>query len=604
VSTLESIQTLPGLLEAQAARRPDGVAIRVKRLGIWREVTWRTYADVVRETALALDAIGVGHGDRVAIYAANDPRWLVADLGAQTVRAVSVGLQAVQEEDELAANLAAAAARVIVCGDQEQVDHVLAVRDRLPPFEQLVVFDMKGLHSPEYHDEPIVSFESFRAQGRTRHEQLPARHAELLAAVSPDDTSVASFTSGTTGLARGVLLSQRGEVATGRLVAARIGMTADDRSFSLLPLGHATARAFDVVAPLVAGSSTNFAESADTVAEDMAELSPTLLVGTPKVFERIRADVEIRAGRASRVKGTAYRFAMRRLAGALDARKAGGSARFSRFLGHALVGRWVLAKAGLLQLRYAGVGGAAVAADLLDWFWKLGLPVHEVYGQVETGGIAFAQRGIEDAGTAGTPLGEEIEARVGPDGELLLRAPGLLVGRLDSSEGAGLDGGWFATGDLVRLDDHGRLVVLDRRSHMLTTGAGETVSAAEVEIMLARSPYISTAVVIAEDRPFVTALIELHHETVAEWARQREIAVTTYAALAVDDDVRALIGEQVAVANGQLREVARVRAFAVIPRPLHDELTATGKIQRGLVLDRYAALIDELYASPVAAAPR
>jgi long-chain acyl-CoA synthetase len=602
VSALEAIETLPALLEAQAARRPQGIAVRVKRLGIWREVTWRAYADVVRETALALDELGIGAGDRVAILAANDPRWLVADLGIQTVRATSVGLQPVQEADELVDNLVAAAPRVIVCGDQEQLDSVLAVRERVPAPQRLVVFDMKGLHTADYHGEPVVAFEQFRAAGRARHEQLPSRHSELLAAVRPDDASVVSFTSGTTGPARGVLLSQRGQVATARLLANRIGATEHDRGFSLLPLGHATARAFDIVVPLVAGSSINFAESAETIEGDLAELSPTVFFATPKVFERIRANVEIRAGRAAHLKRGAFRFGMRRLSAALAARRRRGGAPFSRILGHALIGRWVLGKAGLMQVRYAGVGGAAVAPDLLDWFWKLGVPVYEHYGQVETGGIAFAQRGIEDAGTAGTPLASEIETRVGPDGELFLRSPGLLVGRLEAAGDAGLADGWYATGDLVRIDGQGRLIPRGRRSEMLTIASGEVISAAEVATALERSPYISAAVVIAEGRPFVTALIELHQEAVGEWAKQRQKAVTTYAALAADDDVHGLIAEQVAAANVQLREAARVQAFAVTSRPLDDELTATGKIQRTAVLERYAALIDELYPAPVASA--
>ena len=573
--------TLPGLLAAQAAERPGGIAIRVKRLGIWREVDWQTLATLVRETALALDGIGIGPGDRVALFAANDPRWLVADLGIETVRAIPVGMQAVQDADELAANLTAAAARVIVCGDQEQLDNVLAIREQIPAFERLVVFDMKGLHAPEYHEEPIVSFEDFRAAGRARHGAAPGRHAELLAAVRPDDVSIVSFTAGTTGRAAGVLLSQRGQVELGRLLAARIGATPDDRGFSLLPLGHATARAFDVVVPLIAGSSINFAESPQTIEGDLAELSPTVFVATPKFFERIRAGVELRAGRAGRVKRRAYGFGMRCLAAALEARRRGGSARLSAFVGRALVGRFVLDKAGLLRVRYAGVGGAPVAPDLLDWYWTLGVPLREQYGQVETGGIAFAQRGVEDAGTAGVPLGPAIEARLGPLGELSLRSPGLHVGRFGEAAGGAPGDGWYATGDLVRLDEQGRLVPLDRRSQLLTTTAGEVVSPAAVAVVLERSSSSRPRSSSPRDGRSSVRSLELQLEAVGDWARAREKPVTTYAALAADGDVQRLIGEQVEAANASLGEAERVRAFAITTRPLDDELTATGTVQRG-----------------------
>ena len=262
------------------------------------------------------------------------------------------------------------------------------------------------------------------------------------------------------------------------------------------------------------------------------------MVATPRFYARVRSTLELRAARAGAFKRTVYRLGMRQLDRALAARLEGRRASFAESTGRLLVGRWVLDKAGLLHVRYAGVGGGPVVRDLLEWYWRLGLPLHEQYGQVEAGGIAFSQRGIEDAGTAGTPLGAEIEARVAPDGELYLRTPGQLVGRLDAA-GSELVDGWLATGDLAELDAAGRAVIRDRRSSVLVTSAGETVLAGEVAGALERSPYVATAVVVAEGRPFVTALIELEPDAVVEWAKAREKPVTTYAALAVDDDVAA-----------------------------------------------------------------
>jgi long-chain acyl-CoA synthetase len=597
---LETVETLPGLLEAQAVRRPKEIAIRVKRLGIWHELDWATVAEAVRATALAFDEAGVRAGDHVVVYASNDPRWLIADLGIETVRGVTVGLQPVQDPDELAANLSAAGARVIVCGDQQHVDNVVAVRDRIPLYEKLVVFELEGLHTPEYHDEPIVSFDVFRDSGRARQAQLPGRHAELLAAVGPDDASFVGFTAGTTGRPRGVVLSQRGQVGMGRLLAARIGARPSERGYSLLPLGHAATRSFDVVVPLVCGSSLNFPESHETIEADLAELAPTLLVATPRFFERVRATSEVRAGRAAWLKRAAYRFGMRLLEAALEARRKGSRARLSRSLGSALIGRWVLDKAGLLRLHYAGIGGAPVPDDLLEWFWRLGVPLHEQYGSVEAGGIAFTQRGLEDAGTAGPPIGPAVEARVGSDGELQLRAPGMLVSHFGADGDPGLAEGWYPTGDIASIDDAGRLVVHNRRGELLTTSGGDTVSATEVGRALERSPYVSTAVVVAEGRPFVSALIELQLDAVAGWAKRLAKPVTTYAALASDEDVRRLVADAVEAANAGLPDAARVRGFAVTPRPLDDELTATGTIQRDAVLERYAAAVEELYSASAA----
>jgi long-chain acyl-CoA synthetase len=595
-------ETLPGLLAAQAAKRPRDTALRWKRLGIWREYGWATLSEAVRDVALGYEELGVGPGDCVAIFAANDPRWLVADLAIQTLRATSVGLQAVQDADELAANLTAARPAIIVCGDQQHVDNVLAIRDRIPPFSKLVVFELKGLHTPEYHEEPIVSHDEVRALGGKRHSELPGRHAELLAAVTPDDASVVSFTAGTTGRPRGIVLTQRGQVAMGRLLAAHVGARPDDRGYSLLPLGHASARAFDVVVPLVSGASLNFPESQETIESDLAELSPTLLLATPRFYARLRSTMRLRAARAAAFKRLIYRLGLRQLEKALAARTKGGRSGLAERTGRLLTGRWVLDKAGLLQVRYAGVTCAPVADDLLEWFWQLGLPLHELYGQVEIGGVAFAQRGLEDAGTAGVALGAGIEARV-QDGELHLRTPGLLAGRLGGGEGDEVVDGWFATGDLAELDSAGRLIVRDRRSGLFATSGGDTISAGAVAEALERSPYIATSVVGGEGRPFVIALIELELEAVAEWAKGKDKPVTTYAALAGDDDVRGLIAEQVESANAGLGDASQVRGFAITRQPLHDERTFTGTVQRDAVLARYADLADALYGSvsPVAA---
>ena len=386
----------------------------------------------------------------------------------------------------------------------------------------------------------------------------------------------------------------------GRLLAAHVGARPDDRGFSLLPLGHATARVFDVVVPLVSGSSINFAESPETIEGDLAELSPTLVLATPRFFERIRATVELRAGPGGRVQAGDLRFGMRQLAeGARRATegrtRAASRERTGRLLDRPLGARQGGAAAGALRRRRparpsattcsSGTGSSACRFD-------------ELYGQVEVGGAAFAQRGVEDAGTAGVALGAGIEARVGT-ASCTCGRPGCSRAASAEEDGDDVDDGWFATGDLAELDGAGRLVVRDRRSGLFATSGGDTVSAGEVADALERSPYVATAVVGGEGRPFVIALIELELEAVAEWAKGKDKPVTTYAALAADGDVRQLIAEQVEAANARLDDASRVRGFAITRQPLHDERTFTGTVQREAVLARYADLTESLYGSPV-----
>lgn len=590
--------SLPALLEEQAARRPTAVAIRTKRLGIWRELTWSDYAQAVREVALALDDLGVRAGDRVAIFAENDPRWLFADLGVQALGAGSVGVYTALHSSDVAAVVNASGAGIVLCGDQEQVDKLLDVRADLTRLEKIVVFDTKGLHTPEYEDARIEAFDDLRARGRELHGQRPARFSELLAARQPDEVAVVAFTSGTTATPpRGVLLSQSGEVAMARIVAERIGLGVRDRSFSLLPLPHATARLFDAYAPLVAGSSVGFAESAETVAVDIVEIAPTILVATPRLLERVNGEVELRIERASWFKRSVCRWSMRRMTASAEARLA-GKRRFSvgGWLGRILVGRWIRDKAGLNELRYGGIGGSFVAPQLLTWFWALGLPMRVLYGQVETGGIVAAQRGTDDLGTAGPPIHADVEARVDDEGELFVRSPGLAVGALDEGSGLLVEDGWFRTGDLARIDGQGRIVPVGRRAHVLVTASGGEVSPAEIESALKVSPYVSSAMVLAAGRPYVTAVIELHQDAVADWARHHGIPVATYGSLAGNARVLELIEAHVQDTNRSLPAAEQVLAFRVLPEPLENELTPTGKIKRAVVEERYMGLIDEMYA--------
>jgi long-chain acyl-CoA synthetase len=264
------------------------------------------------------------------------------------------------------------------------------------------------------------------------------------------------------------------------------------------------------------------------------------------------------------------------------------------WLARRLVAGSVKRQAGLHRVRYAGIGGSFVAPDSLRWFWALGVPFREQYGQVETGGIVTTQRDERDLGTAGAPLDAAIEVLVEGD-ELLVRGPGLAVGTLDGSPVTRADG-WYDTGDLATIDSAGRVVPIGRRAHVLTTASGDEVSPAEIESTLKASPYVRSAMVVAADRPFVATVLELHEEAVADWARRRGISVSSYAALAANEQVLELLEEEVRAANDRLPAEHRVLGFRILSQPLRDELTPTGKIRRAVVESRNAELIDEMYA--------
>jgi long-chain acyl-CoA synthetase len=594
--------TLPGLLYEQARARPKGVALRQKELGVWRETTWADYLAHVRAVCLALDELGLGEGDRAGILADNEPAWLFADLGIQTTGAMSVAAYPTQIAEEVAFIMGHSEVKVVFCGDQEQTDKILETRDRLSALTKIVVFDTRGVD--EYDDPMIESYRDFEARGFELHEQRPGRFDELLAARTTDEVAFVGYTSGTTGKPKGALLRHRNQVSMAAVMARWAKLTPKDRDFCHFPLCHPAVRVTDAYTALVAGSSVNFPESLDTVTRNLVEISPTFMQGTPRVYELMKADIEIRAERAAWIKRTTFRWGTHSLQRILDRRLA-GQKRFTdpvvRFAAHWLVGRWILDRLGLLRLRRATCGGASVSPELLKFYWALGAPVYETYGQSETSGVAFSQRDYGDLGSTGWPL-EGIEARITDEAELLLRGEGIFSGYLNDPEktaAAFADGGWYRSGDIARFDEDGRLVILDREKHVIRLDDGRELSPSEIENKLKLSPYVCDAMVIGRPgRDQLGAIIQLEFETVADWASSRNLAYTTFRSLSENQAVVELIGSEVEKSNQLLSDEKRVREFRLLPRELDpdlDEVTPTRKIKREVVSRRFAELIESMY---------
>lgn len=594
--------TLPGLLHRQATTRPDAVALRHKQLGIWQTWTWGQFQDEVTAVALGLHWLGVRAGDRVGIIADNEPAWLFVDLGAQALGAWSVAVYPTQVADEVGFILADADCRVVVCGDQEQVDKVIEECDRgaLPALEHTVVLDMQGLAN--YDTGTLTPLAELMARGRELAAADAHAYESHLAQRAPDDVAFIGYTSGTTGRPKGAILRHRNQVTMAGVVARWADFGPADRILCHFPLCHPAVRVTDAYSSLYVGASLNFPESPERVDADMFELAPTFILGTPRVFEVMKAEVETRMQRAAAPKRAIYRWGMTTLRNQLERELDGGRANpVARWVAYWTVGRWVRDKLGLLKLRYSSCGGASVSQELLKFFWALDVPIFETYGQSETSGVAFSQRTRADRGTAGWIL-PTLEAKIGANQELWIRGDGIFAGYLGRPDqtAAALVDGWYRTGDVARFDEAGRLVILDREKHVIHTSDGTELSPSEIENALKLSSYIADAMVVGEGRPFVSALVELEYATVADWAQRRNIAYTTFRSLTEHPQVAELIDEAINEANGLLSEDKHVRAHRLLPRELdpdRDEVTPTRKIKRGVVAERFAHLIDEMYDS-------
>ncbi len=591
--------TLPGRLAVHAEERGDRVALREKRLGVWSERTWREYHEAVARVAHGLAALGVGPGDHVGILSDNRPEWLFADLAAQALGARSVGIYQTNPPDEVAWIANHSRCKVLICEDQEQVDKAVATRAQTPTLSHVVVIEPRG--TTHYGDDRLMRWEDLDALGATRASEAPGAHLERLLALDPDAPAMVVYTSGTTGTPKGALLSHRNASSGDGLVGV-LGASDADQILSYLPLCHVAEKIFSLFLPLACGAVVHFGESIETVQTDLREVSPTIFLGVPRIWEKMQAGVTLRMKDASRLKRALFASAV------AHGRKPGG-ALLGRVAADALVFRALQERLGLRRCRLPISGAAPIGAELLAWFHAVGIPVLEGYGQTECAGVSHVMP--PDAvrlGTVGKPI-PGTACRIADDGEVLVRGMGVFVGYLHDDEAtrATVDAdGWLHTGDIGVEDADGYLTITGRKKEILITAGGKNLSPERIENALKASPYIKEAVAVGDRKPFVGALIQVDAEAVGDWATRRQIPYSDYADLTRRPEVVALVDAAVQEANAHLARVESVRAFRLLPKELHQddgELTATQKVRRRVVVDKHSALVDGLYSSGAPTGP-
>jgi long-chain acyl-CoA synthetase len=590
--------TLPGLLLRWAEQTPKSVALRSKNLGRWEQLTWAEYAAQAGRIGLALRTLGVQAGDRVAIHSENRSEWLLADLGAQGIGAVSVGIYPTSPAAEVEYLLSHSESKIVIVEDQEQLDKTLAVRERLPALERIVIIDTTGLRG--FTDPQVMTFAELEALGTG---EPSGDYQAAVAALDPEAVAIIVYTSGTTGPPKGAMLSHRNLLAAAEHVGPAWGTGPGDEVLSYLPLCHVAERLVSLITALGYGYVVNFPESASTMAADIVEIQPTFFLGVPRVWEKMMAATEIRVQDASLLKRIAYRFFMARGQRTVARRLAGGRPGPMHALGWLFVYRPLRRKMGLARVRQSFSGAAPIAPQVLEWFWALGVTVREGYGQTEGTGLGTANRqGAVRMGTVGEAL-PAVELRIADDGEILVRSPGVFPGYFKNPEATAdtVDPeGWLHTGDVGTLDADGYLTITDRKKDIIITAGGKNISPSEIENKLKLSPYIREAVVIGDRRPYLTALIGIELDTVRNWATRQGLSFTTYADLSAKSEVRQLLQEWVDQVNTELAQVETVKRFSMILRELdHEEgeLTATQKVKRAAITRMFEAEIEALYGA-------
>lgn len=611
--TIDMVRTtLPHLLRYRAETIPHRVAMREKVRGIWRRTTWAEYEDQVINFAKGLVALGFQRGDRLAIASEDTPEWIIADMATQALGGISVGIYPTNSWFEIQYIVSHSRCRFVVCGDQEQTDKLLqacASEAGLALVDKLICVDMKGmLH---YSDASIVPFEAVCSAAK----QLPASEKQrwwrsMLDQIGPDDVGIIVYTSGTTGPPKGAQLSPRNLLHSADALATTYKLDADNYSvLCYLPLCHVGERICSMTVHLRTGGVVNFAESVDTVQQNIREISPSVFLGMPRTWEKHRLSALTRLKEAHWIQGRIFEKIFKRAYGKLARDEARGTgkrgllSRIEDWFYWLLMFRSVIRHMGLDHSVVRICGGSSVSPETLRFFDVLGLPVYQVYGLTESGGITFAQHDeARMAGCAGRPI-QGIEYRIADDGEVMIKGPTVFSGYLFDEESTAkvLDAdNWLATGDIAEQVPNGEIRIVDRKKAIIITSGGKNIAPSEIENALKESPYIREAIILGEARHFIAALIQIDPETVGKWAQEKNLAYTNYRSLAILPEVNVLVSIEVDRVNERFARVESVRKFAILNKELDQddgELTATQKVKRSAIEKKYAGEIERIYGA-------
>ena len=594
-------KTAPSLLCELARSCPDRIAFRSKHLGIYRERTWQDYARLVARTAKAFSGLGLRAGERVAIMGETYEEWVICDLAAQSLGAIVYGIYPTASAAEVEYQMRDGGAVLFVAEDQEYADKLLPLLERLPELRNLVVIDDTAMF--DYDHAKFTSYHALLAAVEGDLDWLEAQVQRL----SPDDPAFIVYTSGTTGHPKGALVAHGKHLAAAANLVDHYPTLAEKphRTVAYLPLCHILGRDIAVTLPMISQMIPHFGENAEDLATTMFEVAPTTLFTVPRYLQKFAAQTLVGLGNSSTLKRTSYELAMR-LARRYARRRwdgvNGAEAALYR-IAHAVVFRPILNKLGFDQLELVICGGAPLSPETMALWHMYGVNVVEIYGQTETaGGIVAGERGPFPApGNVGTPP-SGWSVRLSNDGEVLVHSADLFECYWRDEEATRAvkgEDGWLRTGDVGEWSN-GALRLIDRARDFIVTSGGKTLSPSFIENALRASPYIAEVAVFGHGRRYLSALVEIDFDTVADWARSNDVNYTGFTSLVQNPKVEQLIKGEIDKANAQLARVEQVKAFRILPKMLDPEeegepITPTRKIKRSLMYEKFKSLVEAMY---------
>ncbi len=585
------------------------VAVRQKEKGIWKSFTWDQEYRQVRDFCLGVVHLGLQPGDRVAILGDNDREYLWAALGVMCAGATVVGLFTDVTPPEVQFIVSHSDATFVLAGDQEQCDKLLSVKAQLPLVKKVIYWDDRGMW--HYDDPWLVAFEAVQTQGRSWELGPDEALEAMITAGKPDQYAMFCYTSGTTGDPKGAMLTHANFLYSAEAYNQVDRRRDTDNYLSFLALAWIGGAALDLVPHAVDGVILNFAESPETVRQNIREIAPETLLYNSRLWETLVANIRARMLDSNPLDRFLYRLFL-----AIGYRVADYEFKKARvpipwrilsWLGRILLYRPLLGQYGLHKARVSYTAGSALSPDVVRFFRAIGLPLRQIYASTEvTGtGVVHTRDDVKFESVGKAIPGSEV--RISADGEILLTNPGLFSGYhkspKDTREAIHVDEDglrWFRTGDAGHLDEDGHLIYLDRLKDMLELAGGDKYSPQYIEGRLKFSPFISHVMTLGDrTQDYVTALITIDFENVGRWAEKNVVGYTTFADLSQKPEVYELIRGDVEEVNRSLPASGRVRRFVLLHKefdPDEGEMTRTRKLRRGFLYDRYLAIIEALYS--------
>lgn len=608
------IRTAAVMVREWAERLPDGVAMREKDYGIWQEYTWTDVWELVQDAAHGLLALEVEVGDRVSIHSEDRPEWIILDMATIAVRAITTGLYPTNPSTEVEYLMADSGSVVHLAEDQEQADKVMEVIESLPHLRTIIHIEPRGFR--KWRDDPrFLLWDDFLEMGREHRAANPGQLERVMSDAALDDAITLVYTSGTTGPPKGAMLTNTNFLfCVENLVGIEDRIPGKppnpaDSILTYLPLCHIAERIFSAWHMAGFGCTLNFAESIETVQQNLREVQPTLFFAVPRILERIHASIIIKGKDGTWFKRVWFGFGMKLVSiiGAQRVANDGDHTFLSRLLyliGYPIVFRALKERIGMRRVRYAAVGAAPIAPELIQYFLGMGVPLFELYGMTENSAVATCNfPGSNKVGTVGAPY-PGIGLRINQEtGEIQTKHPAVFKGYWNKPEKTAevfTEDGWLRTGDVGEWVDGTHVKIVDRMKDIIITSGGKNISPSEIENSLKTSPYIKEAMVIGDGRKYLTALIGIELDVVGDWATRKEIPYTTYRDLSEKPEVIELIQGIVNETNEKFARVEQIKKFRMIPKALdHEdgELTATQKLKRSAIDEMFGGMIEDMYRS-------